>query len=891
MPSQHVPATSDEGQPGESLFRSLADNANAIIGIVQGTHFVYVNRYFSQVTGFSQDELLAMDISRIIAPASRDLVLQRAQVRQAGEPTPPSRYEFAILTKEGRELWLDYAVARITYHGQPALVGIAYDITERKQIERERERLLVEVQRRATELDAILDAIVDPTAAFDAYGVLIRANPAMVLTIGHDPTGMTHTAIAGDLVMRYPDGTLLAETEIPISRALRGEAVVGERLLITDVAQHVMTVMISAAPLLEGLHPWGVVSIWHDISRRERAYEEVRRRTAELDATIDSMADGVVIYNPDEQIVRMNAAAQRLIGFTEDECHESGFERWRKRRLETADGTPFPREQIPAIRALRGELVAGVVVVLKHPEGRAVWFSVSAAPIQTDDTLIGAVAIYIDITRLHQVEEELRDSEARYFAFSEATSEGIAIHEHGIILEVNGNVAHHLGYTPEEMRGRSLFEFLAPESREEVIRRMQTKDPGPYFAISLHRDGSKSIGEMRARDFIYHDRLVRLVAMRDVTEQKRLEQERERLLGEVQARAAEQDATINAIPDGYIVYAADGTILRMNDLAHQVFEFTAVELALPYAERMAALRIETPDGKPFPLEQLPSYRALHGETVRGTLLTVYRPQRRYRLSVSASPMIMPDGRQAGAVMEFTDITPLHELQEQMRSMLQIISHDLRTPLGVINGHAGLLEEMLSGAGIDETTLFSLHAIRRSVQRMSTMIEDLVDAARAEGGQLQLTRDAVSLRDFLIDYLRRTAGALESERIRVDVPPELPPVWADFNRLERIFTNLFSNALKYSDPGTLVWVRACRVDDTVEVAISDRGQGIPPEDLAHLFERFYRAHGAEKREGLGLGLYITRMLVEAHGGRIRVESAVGQGSTFTFTLPMAAGFGN
>ena len=130
--------------------------------------------------------------------------------------------------------------------------------------------------------------------------------------------------------------------------------------------------------------------------------------------------------------------------------------------------------------------------------------------------------------------------------------------------------------------------------------------------------------------------------------------------------------------------------------------------------------------------------------------------------------------------------------------------------------------------------------------------------------------------------------METSRIQEEIPADLPPVCADYARLERILINLLSNALKYSDPGTPVRLRAWQQDGQVVVAVSDQGRGIAPEEIPHLFERFYRTAGARKAEGIGLGLYITRILVEAHGGRIWVESEVGKGSTFSFSLPITEG---
>ena len=167
-----------------------------------------------------------------------------------------------------------------------------------------------------------------------------------------------------------------------------------------------------------------------------------------------------------------------------------------------------------------------------------------------------------------------------------------------------------------------------------------------------------------------------------------------------------------------------------------------------------------------------------------------------------------------------------------------------------------------------------------------MIQDLVDATRWESGQLELKREAIILPGYFNDLLHRLSLSMETTRIRVKMPADLPPVCADYARLERILVNLLSNALKYSDPGTPVQVNARAQDGAVVIAITDQGRGIPPEVIPHLFERFYRAPEERKGEGIGLGLFITKVLVEAHGGRIWVESEVGKGSSFYFTLPVA-----
>lgn len=167
-----------------------------------------------------------------------------------------------------------------------------------------------------------------------------------------------------------------------------------------------------------------------------------------------------------------------------------------------------------------------------------------------------------------------------------------------------------------------------------------------------------------------------------------------------------------------------------------------------------------------------------------------------------------------------------------------------------------------------------------------MIQDLVDAARIEAGQLKVNARPVDIRALILDLKQRMA-ATGGERVVVEAPEGLPAVLADPDRLERVLMNLLSNALKFSTEGTAITVIAAKHADEVVTTVSDRGRGIPPDEQLHLFERYYRTKESRKRpEGLGLGLFITKELVEAQGGRIWVESEVDKGSSFYFTLPLA-----
>jgi signal transduction histidine kinase len=231
----------------------------------------------------------------------------------------------------------------------------------------------------------------------------------------------------------------------------------------------------------------------------------------------------------------------------------------------------------------------------------------------------------------------------------------------------------------------------------------------------------------------------------------------------------------------------------------------------------------------------------------------------------------------------TEIATRKEIERSREDFIRTISHDLRTPLAVLLGQAQLMQRYLDKADLVRK---GTEVIVTSCHRMNAMIQDLVDSARLETGQLSLEKQPINLSVFVPTLLDWAKTAMDVGRINAEIPPELPPVFVDPDRLERIMLNLLTNALKYSPPGTEVIISADRVDEEIRVSVTDSGNGIAAEDLPLIFDRFFRAKHLSRTEGLGLGLYITKMLVEAHGGRIHVDSELGKGSTFSLTLPIA-----
>jgi signal transduction histidine kinase len=221
-------------------------------------------------------------------------------------------------------------------------------------------------------------------------------------------------------------------------------------------------------------------------------------------------------------------------------------------------------------------------------------------------------------------------------------------------------------------------------------------------------------------------------------------------------------------------------------------------------------------------------------------------------------------------------------------VLGVVAHDVRSPLHSIRLAAQLLTRQLP-AHTDPRCHDYLLNIERAANRADRLIQDLLDITRMEAGALTLTRDVVPTKSAITEAMSslRLLASQASIELRLEAAEELPPLWADHDRLLQVLENLIGNAIKFTPEGGRIAVAATRARDEVQFSIADTGPGIPEQDLAHVFDRFWQAETASRRGGVGLGLQICKGIVEAHGGRIWVESSVGRGSTFSFTIPIHA----
>lgn len=510
-----------------------------------------------------------------------------------------------------------------------------------------------------------------------------------------------------------------------------------------------------------------------------------------------------------------------------------------------------------------------------------------------------------EVADRRRTEEALRASEEKFHHFVEHSDNGIVISDaDSLIVDWNRAMEEITGLSRADVLGRPLwdvvFQLATPEQRSSVTSdrfRQVTFDAvqkghtrygmGSHEHTIVRPDGTRRILQITGFLIQTHSGGLLGGICHDVTERKQADQDRERLLDEIQRQVAELEAVFGSIADGVIACNPSGDIVRMNDAAQKILGYTPTEASQPLLDRLEVLQIEGPDGERVPVEEAPLLRALRGETVADVVQILHWPPGKTTcVSVAAAPIRSAGGQTFGAVMSLTDVTRLHELQLQRQQFMHTISHDLRGPLTIIIGHAQFIERQHQHTEMTAVERHSLTEIVGAARRLNVMIEDLVDSARLEGGRLEMRRLPVDLARFLPQLLQSESVAIDTTRVRLRLPADLPPVSVDPDRLHRILVNLLSNALKYSASGTEVSLSVEQQESHILFSVSDKGPGIHPEDLPRLFERFHRGRGPRTEASVGLGLYITKMLVEAHDGQIWVDSQPGQGSTFYFTLPLA-----
>jgi PAS domain S-box-containing protein len=596
---------------------------------------------------------------------------------------------------------------------------------------------------------------------------------------------------------------------------------------------------------------------------------------------------------------------------------------------------PLYKLNLPYIEgALRGEPQEFEREIPDPAGGPARHSKANYLPDIADGVVRGFFVLVSDVSDIKRAQLALQESEAKFSGIIAISPEAIiSIDRDQRITMFNRGAEEIFGYEQAEVVGRPL-DLLLPAA----LRNRHRQHVAAFAAASkaarlmgerlpvfgLRKSGEEFPAEATISKLELASGLMLTVALRDITERKALETEQKVLAeaGPVLASSLDYEDTLKSIARLIVAHLADWCVVDMLEEDGRVQRLTVAHVdpaKAAFCEQLAALRLDSRHvlaRQALETRQPQLYEDLTPEFIESMardpehlhLLRLLAPR-----SAAVVPMVSTGGvlgalvlvssrpgrykvrdlvlaaelaRRAALAVEHTRLYETARRATQARDdVLGIVAHDVRSPLNSIGFAAEALERQLVESGETRGQKW-VQMISRGIERASRLIQDLLDVTCIEAGALSIARRAVTAdrvaRDALALLEVPASGA--SVELQLDLDPELPEIWADDDRLLQVFENLIGNAIKFTPAGGRVTIGARSRAGEVLFSVADTGAGIPAESLPHVFDRFWQAKRTERR-GAGLGLPICKGLVEAHGGRIWVESTPGRGSTFFFTIPI------
>ncbi len=722
------------------------------------------------------------------------------------------------------------------------------------------ERRRAEEAARESELrkGSILETAIDSIISIDHNGVITEFNPAAERTFGytHDQAvgqPMVELIVPPSLRQRHREGFaryLATGAAHVMNRRIE------MRALRADGTEFPIELTITRIPIPGPPMFTGYI---RDISERERleaalrqSAREARAHASELQATFETLTDAVVVYDAQGLPTHLNTAARALLAAAAPpESHTQPIAR-RGQHMQLLDehAQRLAPDRRPATRLLRGEELTGshaVDAILRTNDGRDIRLNISGAPLRDQEgEIVGAVALLRDVTQRRELERRTRDALQALLAMAETlvqTPVDAPITPAPLPAGAS-DVARRLAELACSVLSCQVVGIVAVDPATEFLRPIAVAGLPPRY----ERRWWANMQGSRLRDQLPAEHIAKL--------------------------GADEPVLVDLSQPPYNAHHNYGlsTVLVVPMRVHEQF---AGALAVEYA----ASSVDAFDGSS------PEDLALPRAVARMVALVIERER------------LLREREEARATA-----IALHEANRRMDEFLSIASHEIKTPLTTIKANVQLLDHRLDPTRrrppaptdlghIVEMARSLLHRSERQINRLNRLVDDLLDVSRIQADRLELRLADCDLAAIVRDAVHELDQAVPSRDIRLALPDrDTVTIHADADRVGQAVTNYLTNALKYSPKDRPVDVSLTVADDIARVSVRDEGPGLAPEERERVWERFYRAASVAVQSGsgvgLGIGLYISRMLISRQGGHVGVESTRGQGSTFWFTLPLA-----
>ena len=867
--------------------------------------FTYASSAVERVHGWTVEEFLQLTFRDTTSPQQvlqLETVLAEELASAASPQYDRSRVraiEVAESRKDGSTFLAEVSAAFLwSDEGKPVgILGVTRDITERKQAE------AILAQERNL-LRTLIDQIPSMIFVRDVDNRFLIANQAFARRMGvASPAGLVGKT----------DADFFPAEEAARYAASDRKIFAGGTLLDRDLSPtfpngEQLDVLVTKVPLKTPQGEIiGLIGISHDITERKRAEAALRASEHEFRALAEAMPQIVWATRPDGWNIYFNQQWVDYTGLSLAESHGHGWT------------TPFhPEDRQRAWdawqRATQSDQTYELECRLRRFDGVYRWWLVRGVALRNArGEILKWFGTCTDIEDIKQTEEALRESEDRFRSLSEASLEGLMIHDQGLILDVNRALWQLMGYEqPEELIGKNAIEnLLTPESQARVVQRIQRQEQGTLEVTCVRKDGATFVAETESRPLKYRGREARIVSWRDITERKRAEHALRESEAKLRAMFEASRDAISISKEGVQVlanpaflqlygYQSLNQIVGTSVLMHvapshhaQITDLIQRRARGESVPNFYETRGRRTDGTEFDEELNVSTYAVQGEQYSVAIIRDITERKQAEAELAKhrhhlEELVSERTAELGLARDAAEAATRAKSE-----FLANMSHEIRTPMNVIIGTSHLALD----TPLMPRQQTYLKNISEAAQSLLSLINDVLDFSRIEAGKLVVEHTEFRPEEIIGQVANQFVEQAKGRKLELHLrlSPWLPDrLRGDPLRVKQVLNNLVSNAVKFTAAGDIVISAKVleRPELTapqtiqVEFSVKDSGIGLSLAEQAKLFAPFTQADSSITRKygGTGLGLAICRQLTSLMGGEIFLESEPGRGSTFTFRLP-------